>query len=121
MMSTYLQHLPWNEERRLEQMSLVANAMAYVHKSSMVALQRQQIHEKTPRLFYTPNNFAEFVHMFRVVGSQINNFETVSYVIAVNWRITVNYLVLYCYFTKLFITFYLHLKCVQLPFLNLFS
>ena len=62
-------------------MLLVANAMAYIHKSSMVALQQEQIHERAPRLFYTPTNFAELVHMFSVIGLQINDNESVSSVL----------------------------------------
>ena len=78
------QRIPWNEEKKEKQMELVANAMAYFHMSSAVSLQKQQIHERAPRLFFTPTNFAELSHMFCVIGSQINELESVSFVVIQN-------------------------------------
>ena len=78
------QGIPWNEEKKSKQMQLVASAMAYFHMSSALSLERQQIHDKAPRLFFTPTNFAELSHMFWVIGSQINEFESVSFVVIQN-------------------------------------
>ena len=68
----------WHTTRREEQMEMAARAMAYVHMSARVALERQYCHQREPLRFFSPLTFMEFVHIFKIIAAYIVKKETVS-------------------------------------------
>ena len=69
--------LPWSENKDAQVM-LIANAMAYIHSSSMRAVEKLQSHRKRTLQLFTPITFKEFVHVFKVIANHIQAKEKVS-------------------------------------------
>lgn len=69
----------WNVQSKSEQISLIAMAMAYIHKSCQAAIDKQYGHHQVELKFFTPLTFKEFTHIFRVMAAHINTQEKVSY------------------------------------------
>ena len=75
--------LPWDEQMRSEQMSMVASAMAYIHLSAASATEKQFDSQTVPyqRLF-SPSAYADFISSFSITASKqqqvqlvkVNNF-----------------------------------------------
>lgn len=70
--------IPWHPTRMLDQISLTAHAMAYMHLSSKAVIERQFCHQREPLRFYSPLTFMEFVHLFRLISAHIVKMEIVS-------------------------------------------
>jgi len=63
--------LPWDEEVRSEQISMVASAMAYMHVSAASATEKQYCRQTVPyRRLFSPSAFADFVRCFEVFASK---------------------------------------------------
>ncbi|KAH3716365.1 hypothetical protein DPMN_059086 [Dreissena polymorpha] len=69
-------HVAWHPTKREDQMEMTACAMAYVHLSAKVALERQYCHQRDPLRFFSPLTYMEFVHIFRIVCAYIVKKET---------------------------------------------
>lgn len=69
--------VPWNEHNRSEQISLISNAMAYIHTSAKTAIEKLYSHERVHYKFFTPLTFMEFVHIFKVIGARVSREERV--------------------------------------------
>ncbi|XP_052095798.1 dynein heavy chain domain-containing protein 1-like isoform X11 [Mytilus californianus] len=67
--------IPWHPTRMLDQISLTAHAMAYMHLSSKAVIERQFCHQREPLRFYSPLTFMEFVHLFRLIAAHIVKME----------------------------------------------
>ncbi|XP_035825634.1 dynein heavy chain domain-containing protein 1 [Aplysia californica] len=61
--------IPWNPHRKMEQIEMASNTMAYIHLSAKAAIERQFCHQKEPLRIFTPLTFLEFVHIFKIVAA----------------------------------------------------
>ena len=57
---------------------MMSKAMAYIHLSAKMAIERQYCHQKEPLRFFSPLTFMEFVHIFRIISAYIVKLELVS-------------------------------------------
>jgi hypothetical protein len=71
-------YIPWHPTRKIEQVDMMSKAMAYIHMSAKVAMERQYCHQRDPLRFFSPLTFMEFVHVFRIISAYIVKQETVS-------------------------------------------
>jgi len=71
-------YIPWHPIRKDEQMEMLSKAMAYIHLTAKVYLERQYCHQREPLRFFSPLTFMEFVHVFRIISAYIVKQETVS-------------------------------------------
>ena len=72
-------YIPWHPTRRLEQVEMTSKAMAYMHLSARMAIERQYCHQKEPLRFFSPLTFMEFVHVFRIISAYIVKMELVGF------------------------------------------
>ena len=70
-------YIPWHPTRKMEQIDMTSKAMAYIHLSAKMAIERQYCHQKEPLRFYSPLTFMEFVHIFRIISAYIVKLELV--------------------------------------------
>ncbi|XP_062587861.1 dynein heavy chain domain-containing protein 1-like, partial [Saccostrea cucullata] len=72
--------IPWHPTRMLDQILLTSRAMAYIHMSAKVVIERQYCNQKEPLRFFSPLTFMEFVHVFRVLCAYIvkREYENIS-------------------------------------------
>ena len=61
--------VPWNPQRKREQVEMASNTMAYIHLSAKAAIERQFCHQREPLRIFTPLTFLEFVHIFKIVSA----------------------------------------------------
>ena len=73
-------YVPWHPTRKLEQIEMMSKAMAYIHLSAKMAIERQYCHQREPLRFYSPLTFMEFVHIFRIISAYIVKLELVGVV-----------------------------------------
>lgn len=69
--------VPWNEQFRTEQRALVSTAMAFIHRSSVNAVEKLHSHQRNHYVFFTPLTFMEFAHIFKVISAFIGREEKV--------------------------------------------
>ncbi|XP_060599368.1 dynein heavy chain domain-containing protein 1-like [Ruditapes philippinarum] len=69
-------YIPWHPTRKIEQVDMMSKAMAYIHMSAKVAMERQYCHQRDPLRFFSPLTFMEFVHVFRIISAYIVKQET---------------------------------------------
>ncbi|XP_052798483.1 dynein heavy chain domain-containing protein 1-like isoform X5 [Mya arenaria] len=69
-------HVDWHSSKKEDQVDMTSRAMAYVHMSAKVALERQYCHQREPLRFFSPLTFMEFVHIFRIICAYIVKRET---------------------------------------------
>lgn len=85
--------MPWNAARRMEQIQLASNAMAYIHLSAKAAVERQFCHQREPLRFYSPLTFLEFVDLFKVIAAYTVKKERVGTIRAfrksIHWMIRI--------------------------------
>jgi len=75
----YQMSLPWDEQMRSDQISMVASSMAYMHLSAAAATERQFRCQTVPyhRLF-SPSAFVDFISCFGMLAKERKQFQLVT-------------------------------------------
>jgi len=71
--------LPWDEQLRSEQVSLVASAMAYMHLSAASTTEKQYRCQAVPhRRLFSPSAFADFISSFGLFARRQQRVQLVT-------------------------------------------
>jgi len=71
--------LPWSEQMRSEQVSLVASAMAYMHLSAASAAEKHYRCQAVPyRRLFSPSAFADFISSFGLFARRRQQVQLVT-------------------------------------------
>ena len=79
MLLSFQFHVPWNVDHKTEQQHQIAMAMAYIHRSSKLALEGLHCHQSKEHKVFTPLTFKEYIHVFKVIAAYISKLELVSF------------------------------------------
>jgi len=70
---------PWDEQMKLEQISVVASSMAYMHLSAAAAIEKQFCYQAVPyKRLVSVSAFADFVSCFGVLASKRKQSQLVT-------------------------------------------